>query len=142
MISGSGTPLRAGPPTFVEPPPGVSLTILSADGRDCLGSDPNVTLIEDGNELWIGYDNFNAYTEVGISFGEDKACKATVQVTYPAGYAFWIHDPEFRANISVEDGGVANFTAYSYFGPSDSPAELISEMVSLRNYYKLSSAIC
>jgi hypothetical protein len=88
MISGSAPPLLAEPSTFVEPPPGISLSIVSADGRDCLGSDPNITFIEDGGELWIGYDNFKAYTEVGISFGEDKACKATVQVTYPAGYAF------------------------------------------------------
>ena len=41
----------------------------------------------------------SAYTEVGITSGAERACKATVEETCPAGYAFWIHDPEFRAHI-------------------------------------------
>jgi hypothetical protein len=125
LLFTSSIPGTPNPSTFVQPPPGISLTVLSFDTNSCFQSTPNVTFIEQGNELSIGYANFGAWTTPGQG-AYDKMCSITLQVSYPTGYQFYVHDPDFQGNSTAEDQGAAFFTAYSYFGSNIILAQAVS----------------
>ncbi|KAE9382253.1 hypothetical protein N431DRAFT_552126 [Stipitochalara longipes BDJ] len=116
LISIYAAPLEAVSSTFVPPPAGITLKVLSVDGGN-LAVGANATFLEDGGTLDLDYSTFNAHTDTSVSFYQDHACKVTVQVTYPAGFSFYVHDPEFDGNGTVDSPGIADLYSYTYFGP-------------------------
>ena len=123
LSSISGAPLDTIPPTFVQPPAGISLQVLSINSGN-VHVNASAAFRDDGGTLDINYTTFNAHTETSVNFYQDHTTTVVLEVAYPAGYSFYVHDPEFDGQITLESRGAAHFFSSAYFGTIVSDTEV------------------
>ncbi|KAF8464687.1 hypothetical protein BDZ91DRAFT_821825 [Kalaharituber pfeilii] len=92
------------PPT--QPPPKDQVYIKSVDyaGTGCPPNSASFELAVDGSNIAIGFSSYVATAGPDISIKENrKNCLININLVYPQGWSYTVHDTDYRGFLSLDD---------------------------------------